>query len=190
LVTAVVATAVTLGTVLLGTAAFPDAERVHTSAVGDMGAIASVAQDRSAAAPAVRRDDALPPASGAGRRIVFAIGAQRVWLVGPTGSVQATYLVSGSRTPNLRHGHYAVYSRSRWAVGVDGSGVMQYFVRFTRGAHAAIGFHSIPTKHGRPLQTRAELGTPRSHGCIRQALPDAVRLWRFAPVGTPVVVTA
>ena len=74
------------------------------------------------------------------------------------------------------------------AVGIDDSGVMEYFVRFTRGANAAIGFHSIPTKDGRPLQTAAELGTPQSHGCIRQALPDAVRLWTFAPVGTKVVV--
>jgi lipoprotein-anchoring transpeptidase ErfK/SrfK len=28
-----------------------------------------------------------------------------------------------------------------------------------------------------------------SHGCIRQARPDARALWRFAPVGTQVVVT-
>jgi lipoprotein-anchoring transpeptidase ErfK/SrfK len=67
---------------------------------------------------------------------------------------------------------------------------MQYFVRFTRGNNAAIGFHSIPTKNGKALQTAAQLGTPQSHGCIRQALPDAKTLWDFAPVGTKVVVTA
>ena len=191
-VTAAVATAVTLGMVLVGTAAFPEDARVQPPTRLDAAVAASpdVAAGAPAPAPAVRRDGAPPAASGAGRRVVFAIGAQRVWLVGPDGAVQATYLVSGSRTHNLRPGQYAVYSRSRWAVGVDDSGAMQYFVRFTRGAHAAIGFHSIPTKDGRPLQTRAQLGTPRSHGCIRQALPDAVRLWHFAPVGTPVVVTA
>jgi lipoprotein-anchoring transpeptidase ErfK/SrfK len=42
---------------------------------------------------------------------------------------------------------------------------------------------------GERLQTTAELGTPLSHGCIRQARPDAKALWRFAPVGTTVVVT-
>lgn len=132
----------------------------------------------------------LPAASGTGRRVVFDIGEQRVWLVSRADRVTQTYLVSGSVTDNLGPGSYAVYSRSRWAVGIDDSGVMEYFVRFTRGRHAAIGFHSIPTKDGRPLQTRALLGTPTSHGCIRAAKPDARRLWDFAPEGTRVVVTA
>jgi lipoprotein-anchoring transpeptidase ErfK/SrfK len=76
-------------------------------------------------------------------------------------------------------------------VGVDDSGVMQYFVRFTQGpTGAAIGFHSIPTSHDVPLQKRSQLGTPQSHGCIRQWRPDAKALWDFAIVGTKVVVTA
>ena len=104
--------------------------------------------------------------------------------------VARSYLVSGSLTDNLRPGTYSVYSTSRWATGVDDSGVMQYFVRFTHGVQAAIGFHSVPTKNGRLLETRAQLGTPQSHGCIRQWLPDAKALWDFAPVGTKVVVTA
>jgi hypothetical protein len=131
---------------------------------------------------------ALPAASGSGRRVVFSKAAQRVWLVDKADAVTATYLVSGSLTDNLQPGKYDVYSRSRWAVGVQDSGVMQYFVRFAHGPHAAIGFHSIPTKNGTPLQTEAQLGTPQSHGCIRQRLADAVRMWDFAAVGTDVVV--
>ena len=38
------------------------------------------------------------------------------------------------------------------------------------------------------MQTRAQLGTPLSHGCIRQKEADAKALWAFAPLGTPVVV--
>jgi lipoprotein-anchoring transpeptidase ErfK/SrfK len=135
---------------------------------------------------------ALPVDSGSGRRVVFDQSAQRVWLVGAKNDdVQRTYLVSGSVTHNLQPGTYSVYSKSRWAVGVDDSGVMQYFVRFTRGpTGAAIGFHSIPTKNHVPLQTKAQLGTPQSHGCIRQNLPDAIALWNFAPEGTQVVVVA
>jgi lipoprotein-anchoring transpeptidase ErfK/SrfK len=136
---------------------------------------------------------ALPAASGHGRRIVFSQSRQRVWLVRDShGSddVDRTYLVSGSVYDNLHPGTFSVYSKSRWAVGVDDSGVMQYFVRFTQGpTGAAIGFHSIPTRDDQPLQTRAQLGTPQSHGCIRQDLPDAISLWDFAPVGTKVVVT-
>ena len=48
----------------------------------------------------------------------------------------------------------------------------------------------MPVSHGRLVQTREQLGTPRSHGCIRQWRPDARALWRFAPVGTKVVVLA
>jgi hypothetical protein len=136
---------------------------------------------------------ALPASSGSGRRIVFSQRLQRVWLVVDShhegDGVKQTYLVSGSLTHNLTPGTYTVYSRSRHARGVDDSGVMQYFVRFTQGpTGAAIGFHSIPTKHGTPLQAVGQLGTPQSHGCIRQALSDAVALWHFAPIGTKVVV--
>jgi lipoprotein-anchoring transpeptidase ErfK/SrfK len=155
-------------------------------------AIRSVAPATEGGAGSANASDgeALPADTGWGKRIVFDISDQRVWLVDAGEKVRRTYLVSGSVTDNLDPGTYAVYSRSRWATGVDDSGTMQYFVRFTHGDHAAIGFHSIPTKNGHLLQTRAQLGTPQSHGCIRQALPDAIRLWNFAPVGTKVVVTA
>lgn len=133
-----------------------------------------------------------PPAdSGTGRRIVFSESQQRIWLVGADDEVLRTYLGSGSVYDNLDPGTYQVYSRSRYAVGIDDSGTMQYFVRFTQGDEgAAIGFHSIPVLDGKPIQTKAQLGTPLSHGCIRQALPDAIALWDFAPIGTTVVVTA
>ena len=150
----------------------------------------AVPSPASATSATSATDPAVPAASGTGKRVVFDMSDQRVWLVGADGSAVRTYLVSGSVTDNLHPGTYAVYSTSRWAAGVDDSGVMQYFVRFTRGARAAIGFHSIPTKHGHPLQTLAQLGSPQSHGCVRQWLPDAKALWDFAPVGTKVVVTA
>lgn len=137
-----------------------------------------------------RASSALPADSGNGRRVVFSKNAQRVWLVDRSNAVTSTYLVSGSVTNNLGPGSYSVYSRSRWAVGVDDSGVMQYFVRFAHGPHAAIGFHSIPTKNGVPLQSVKQLGTPQSHGCIRQRTSDAIRMWDFATVGTRVVVVA
>jgi hypothetical protein len=134
---------------------------------------------------------ALPAGSGSGRRIVFDQSAQRIWLVDGDGHVKRTYLGSGSLLDNLHPGTYSVFSRSRWAVGVDDSGVMQYFVRFTHGpSGAAIGFHTIPTKGGMPLQSESELGTPQSHGCIRQRTSDAIALWEFAPEGTTVVVVA
>lgn len=148
----------------------------------------------SAGSSAVRSatSTALPPDSGSGRRAVFDQSAQRVWIVDADGTVERTYPVSGSSEDNLRPGTYHVYGKSRWAVGIDDSGVMQYFVRFAHGTDngASIGFHTIPTKHGKPLQTVAELGTALSHGCIRQKTDDAIAMWDFAGVGTTVVVVA
>ena len=141
--------------------------------------------DQSKATPPV------PDDSGDGRRIVFDQSDQRVWLVDDDESVTRTYLVSGSLYDNLDPGTYSVYSRSEQATGIDDSGTMQYFVRFTEGDNgAAIGFHDIPVNDGALVQTAAMLGTPQSHGCIRQERDDAIALWEFAPIGTEVDVTA
>ncbi len=122
--------------------------------------------------------------------MVFSEGRQRVWLVAADGEVERTYPVSGSLHDNLDPGTYEVYSRSEQAWGIDDSGSMKYFVRFAQGDNAAIGFHDIPIDDGERVQTVAQLGTPLSHGCIRQRRADAKVLWDFAPLGTTVVVTA
>jgi len=135
-------------------------------------------------------DDTLPTDSGDGYRVVFSETRQRVWLVDSEGGVERTYLVSGSVYDNLDPGTYQVYSRSEQAYAFDGSGSMKYFVRFAEGdTGAAIGFHDIPVGNdGELLQTPDQLGTPQSHGCIRQERDDAIALWEFADVGTEVVV--
>lgn len=139
--------------------------------------------------PAVAAGAPLPANSGAGRRIVYSVSQQRVWLVDdrPTGHVARSYAVSGRR--NLpRPGTYRVFSKSRHTT--SGAVRMEYMVRFAQGSRLAIGFHSIPVnRSGKPIQTEAELGSFRSSGCVRQSLADAAALWDSAPVGTTVVVT-
>jgi hypothetical protein len=152
---------------------------------------AGVTADAEEAKVDPRRDATLPADSGTGKRIVFSESRQRVWLVTGKKHVERTYLVSGSLYDNLDPGTFSVYSRSQQAWGVDDSGSMKFFVRFTEGDNgAAIGFHDIPIKDGAVVQSEAKLGTPTSHGCIRQRRPDAIALWDFAPLGTTVVVTA
>jgi hypothetical protein len=176
----------------------PSAQRVASPPAGSTSPSsgsegAMTLSGRSEPRPGVEESLAVPSASGSGRRIVFDMSRQRVWLVGQRAGrdvVRRTYLVSGSVTDNLRPGTYRVYSRSARAWGVDDSGTMRYMVRFAHGARAAIGFHDIPVDNGAPVQTRAQLGTPLSHGCIRQWRPDAQALWRFAPMRTKVVVLA
>jgi hypothetical protein len=154
------------------------------ASIDPAGAPASVTEGEASAVPSTP-----PPRSGRGERVVFDEASQHVWLVDSSGAVRRDYPVSGSVTDNLRPGVYAVYSRSRHATSYNLDSTMEFMVRFTQGSSAAIGFHSIPVDaQGRRLQTRADLGTPQSHGCIRQRRLDAIALWRFADVGTNVVV--
>lgn len=161
---------------------------------------ASIAEVEAPAAPktatrakteAATRSTALPDGSGTGRRVVFDQSDQRVWLVEASGRIADTYLVSGSIHDNLDPGTYAVQLHLLHATAYDYKSRMDYFVQFTRGQNAPIGFHDIPVgNNGKLLQTTAQLGTALSSGCIRQERPDAIKLWNFAPVGTKVVVTA
>ena len=131
-----------------------------------------------------------PPAgSGRGKRIVYCVRCQRVWLVEDNGGVSRTHPVSG-RAGIPRAGTYRVFSKSMKAVAGSRKATMTHMVRFARGRTLAIGFHAIPRDlRGRPIQTEGQLGSFRSLGCVRQADADAVALWNFAPLGTKVVVT-
>lgn len=132
---------------------------------------------------------ALPANSGTGKRIVFDVGAQRVWLVAADNSVERTYPVSGSKFHNLDNGTYHVTSRSRHATAYNSAETMSYMVRFAMGRTSPIGFHSIPKMpDGTLVEDRATLGTPQSDGCIRQWISDARALWDFAPDRATVVV--
>ena len=127
----------------------------------------------------------VPANSGNGRRIVYSVTGQRVWLVDDNNELVKTYKVSG-RANMPKAGVYHVYSKSLNAS--SGAARMRFMIRFAHGHNLPIGFHSIPTIRGRPMQSEAQLGTYQSHGCVRQAVPDAFYLWMWAPVGTTVVV--
>lgn len=138
------------------------------------------------ATPAPRPVEVAAPPTGTGRHVVYSVSQQRVWLVEDGGEVSRTYLVSG-RAGIPRPGSYTVFSKSERAF--SGAVSMRHMIRFARGTRLAIGFHSIPVRrNGTPLQSLAELGRYRSSGCVRQAPADAEHLWRWAPVGTRVVV--
>jgi lipoprotein-anchoring transpeptidase ErfK/SrfK len=131
----------------------------------------------------------LPSNSGEGRRIVYSVSDQRVWLVEADERVSRSYLVSG-RAGTPRAGTYRIYSRSRWSSSPDGRVRMEFMLRFLKTSGDPIGFHSIPVdKRGRPIQSEDELGKPKSKGCVRQARRDAEHLWHWAPDGTVVRVT-
>jgi hypothetical protein len=127
------------------------------------------------------------PAVGSGRRVIYANREARVWFVEATGELAKTHQVSGRRgvpTP----GRYNVYSKSRYAWAPHDNVTMEYMVRFAR-EEWPYGFHSIPIHEDKsPFQTKEQLGTLRSGGCVRQDFDDAEWTFGWADVGTRVIM--
>lgn len=132
----------------------------------------------------------LPENSGTGRRIVYDRKGQRVWAVDKDGRILRSWLVSGSMYSNETPGVHKVYSRSEYTTAWNGKATLKYMVRWLKTDIGAIGFHQIPVRRSdkKVYQTEEELGTRLSGGCQRQAKFDAEFLWKFATVGTKVVV--
>ena len=139
-------------------------------------------------------ENLLPGNSGTGRRVVYRKSwPMRVWLVEANGAVSKSHLVSGRATWNQpTPGTYSVFSRSGYTCNINNPHICwRYMVRFTKGPEGDnIGFHEIPTnlRTGYRLQSESQLGQALSGGCVRQATPDAIFMWNWAPIGTKVVV--
>ena len=119
-----------------------------------------------------------PPDTGTGRRAVYSLTQQRVWVFSDTNTIVRTFLVSG-RLDMPDPGTYKVWSRSIYACSSSHHWIcMRYMIRFAKGtAGDNIGFHEIPRDTrapGKPwVQTEEELGQPISDGCLRQRTSDA-----------------
>ncbi|KUO12064.1 hypothetical protein [Streptomyces sp. DSM 15324] len=123
---------------------------------------------------------ALPGNSGTGRRVVYSLDDDRVWLVGMAGNVERTFHVTPGRV-DPPPGRYAVTSRSGRVTGTDGTPV-EHVVRFATVDDVVIGF-SAAVKSFVP----APDATVRTGG-IRQTRPDGDAMWDFATIGQRVVV--
>lgn len=131
----------------------------------------------------------LPEKSGKGKRVVYSLNEQHVWLVNKRGVLIADFPTAG-RADRPGVGRYRVASKSPKSRNLDYQVTFNYMVRFAKGQRAWIGFHDIPrTYDGKLWHTRAELGTPIGKGgCPHLAKPDAKFLYNWAKVGTRVVV--
>ena len=131
----------------------------------------------------------LPNKSGSGRRVIYKNSLQWVWVVDAQNNVVRSMPVSGRRgvpTP----GEYRVNSQSLRSYSLDFEGVwFNNMTRFALGpAGGNIGFHAIPTKDDKVLQTEDQLGTFQGSGCIRMSPIDAKFIFNYAKPGTKVVV--
>ncbi len=131
----------------------------------------------------------LPSKSGTGRRVIYKNSLQWVWVVDAQNNVVRVMPVSGRRgVPEI--GEYKVNSQSLRSYSLDFEGIwFNNMTRFALGpAGGNIGFHAIPTKNDKVLQTEDQLGSFQGSGCIRMSPKDAKFIFNFAKPGTKVVV--
>ena len=100
-----------------------------------------------------------------------------------------TFLVSGMKGQPKR-GNYTVFSQSASSYSPELAGVtFRYMTRFAIGRNGGnIGFHEIPLRNGKPMQTVEQLGVFLGSGCLRSSTEDALFIYRWAKPGTRVVV--
>ncbi|CAL9449537.1 hypothetical protein [Streptomyces sp. enrichment culture] len=134
----------------------------------------------SEAPGAKRGPEALPARSGQGVRVVYSLGADRVWLVGDGGRVKRTFTVSPS-TVDPAPGTYQVTSRSKRITGSDGIPV-EHVVRFTSVEGTVIGFSAAVDGSTPALDPGVRTGG------IREKRADGAAMWTFATIGRTVVV--
>ena len=131
----------------------------------------------------------VPIRSGSGRRIVYANRQQRVWVINADNEVIRTFPVSGMLGQPGK-GTFSVFSKSPTSYSPEFAGVtFRFMTRFAIGRNGGnIGFHEIPTRNNKPMQTVDELGTFKGSGCLRSSTQDALFIYQWATLGTKVVV--
>ncbi|MDX3307719.1 hypothetical protein ACWGH3_22795 [Streptomyces sp. NPDC054884] len=135
---------------------------------------------KPAKAPGTVASTALPDGSGVGERVVYALTADRVWLVDADGRVNRTFKVAPGSVDPLP-GSYSVGSRSGAITGTDGTPI-EHVVRFTEVDGVTIGFSAA-------LDGSLPQPDPRVRtGGIRESVADGDAMWAFATIGRRVDV--
>ena len=131
----------------------------------------------------------VPIKSGTGRRIVYANRQQRVWVINTDNEVIRTFPVSGM-LGQPGNGTFSVFSKSPTSYSPEFAGVtFRFMTRFAIGRNGGnIGFHEIPIRNSKPMQTVDELGAFKGSGCLRSSTKDALFIYQWATLGTKVVV--
>ena len=131
----------------------------------------------------------VPIKSGTGRRIVYANRLQRVWVINADNEVIRTFPVSGM-LGQPGNGTFSVFSKSPTSYSPEFAGVtFRFMTRFAIGRNGGnIGFHEIPIRNSKPMQTVDELGAFKGSGCLRSSTQDALFIYQWATLGTKVVV--
>ncbi|MFE2064919.1 hypothetical protein ACFXDH_21405 [Streptomyces sp. NPDC059467] len=143
----------------------PTAAAVRPSASASAGAHPS-------APPAPAKAPGIPAASGTGRRVVYALGDKRVWLVDATGKATRTFTVwPGTVSPDP--GTYTVTRTKASTTGSDGVQI-EHILYFAYKSGLSVAFSNAVDGSSPPP---AAAGKQTSG--IRMPKADGAALWTF-----------
>lgn len=131
-------------------------------------------------------------AASAGKKIVISLSKQQIILYEKGRIISIRKISSGKRSMPTPVGEFSVRNKITTAYSKEYSLYMENWMAFS--PDGKYGLHSLPywkLKSGSRLYEGAShIGTPVSHGCVRQTLVDSKSLFDWAPVGTPVSIKA
>ncbi|MFG2940190.1 hypothetical protein [Streptomyces sp. NPDC048282] len=146
----------------------PTAAAVRPSASASAGASAGA---HASASPAPAKAPAVPAASGTGRRVVYALGDKRVWLVGASGKATRTFTVwPGTVSPDP--GTYTISKTLASTTGSDGVQI-EHILYFASKSGLSIAFsNAVDGSSPPPAAGKQTSG-------IRMPKADGAALWTF-----------
>ncbi|MEU1401552.1 L,D-transpeptidase [Streptomyces sp. NPDC005728] len=134
----------------------------------------------ASASPKPSAPPALPDGSGTGRRIVYSLREQRVWVVDATGKTSRTFTVwPGTVSP--QPGRYSIINRTQSIQGSDGVQI-EHVMYFTKASGVNIAFSNALDGASPPP------ANGQKRGGIRLRKEDGAALWSFGDLGTKVTV--
>lgn len=127
-----------------------------------------------------------------GKRIEISLGEQRLRMYEYGQLISIRKISSGKWSTPTPIGTFAVRNKIPKAYSKPYNLYMEWWQAIT--PDGKVGMHALPfwalKNGGRRYEGLNHLGTPVSHGCIRQSIDEAKSLYDWAPIGTPVIVKA
>ncbi len=131
------------------------------------------------------------PGVGSGaKKIVVSLSKQTLTMYENGQIVSIRRVSTGKWSTPTPPGIYKTYNKIPNAYSKAYGLYMEWWMAFQ--PDGSMGLHALPywklKDGGKLYEGAAHIGTPVSHGCIRQTLTDAKSLYDWAPIGTPVVI--
>ncbi len=128
--------------------------------------------------------------AGKGKRIIVDLSEQKLKMVENNKVISIRQISTGKWSTPTPTGEYKTKNKITTAYSKPYGLYMEYWMAFS--ADGSYGLHALPfwklKDGGKLYEGASHIGTPVSHGCIRQTVEDAKSLYEWAPVGTPVTI--